>query len=294
MPYSLRNTIALGSLVFVILAIGVYFNMIRYPGRLSAMEEEIKTIDKELQNTPDLLNMKNTLTEEVQRTKIQWATRIKAIPAADISSETYDYLIRTIRQSGAVKMDMMYKGIKNQPNYGFGEYDLKGDAPVNDFYRFLWFIENGRNLFKIRSITLKQVPTRPKEESATLFYASYQMIVEAYFSSIPELSTPTGERAYKVARLAMNPFYPAILPDIPPNTRNLVEIERSILKGVIADKAFVQDHENKIRELGEGEEVYLGYISKVDPERGKIEYILNKGGIIDKGELEIRRGTPIQ
>lgn len=293
MSYSLRNTIALGSLVLIILVIGGYFGMINLPGRIAELEEEIKKIDKELQNTPELLNIRNTLMAEVEMTRTQWATRIKAIPAANVTSETYDYLIRTIGQSN-VKLDMVYGGVKNRQNYGFGEYDLKGDAPMSDFYRFLWLVENGRNLMKIRTISLRQVPTRETDTSEVQFYVSYQMLVEAYFSPIPELSTPPGERVLQVSRLALNPFYPAILPDIPPNTRNLVEIERSILKGVIAGKAFVQDQTNRIRELAEGEEIYLGYISKVDPERGSIEYILNKGGIIDKGELTIRRGMPVQ
>ena len=63
---------------------------------------------------------------------------------------------------------------------------------------------------------------------------------------------------------------------------------------MIAGKAYVQDQGNRIRELGEGDEIYLGYISKVDPEKGLIEYILNEGGIIDKGQLTIRTGEPIK
>lgn len=293
MSYIVRNTIALGSLLFIILVIGVYFSVFRYPGRLDEIDQAIKKIDAELQNTPELLNTKNTLIAVVETTKTQWATRTKAIPVADVSSETYDYLIRTIDRSGSVKMDMVYLGIKNQPNYGFGEYDLKGDAPFNDFYKFLWFIENGRNLLKIRSINLRQVPTRAKETSQPVFFVSYQMIVEAYFSPIPELSTPPGERPIQPKRLALNPFYPSILPEIPPNTFDLVEIERSILKGVIVGKAYILDQSNRIRELAEGDEIYLGYLSKIDPERGMVEYVLNKGGIIEKGDLTIRRGIPV-
>ena len=120
------------------------------------------------------------------------------------------------------------------------------------------------------------------------------MIVEAYYSGIPELSISTGQRPLQPDRPALNPFYPAILPEIPPNTRDLVEIKRSNLKGVITGKAFIQDQNNRIRELSEGEEIYLGYISKIDPERGMVEYVLNEGGIIDKGELVIRKGTPVQ
>ena len=50
------------------------------------------------------------------------------------------------------------------------------------------------------------------------------------------------------------------------------------------------DQTNTIRTMQEGDEVYLGYVTKVDPEGGRIECTLNKGGIIEKVELKIRYG----
>jgi len=294
MSYTLRNTIALGVILAIIFGFGGYFALIRYPNRLHAVEESIKKIDIELQNTPVLLNQVNMLTAQVETTKRQWATRVKDIPPGDITSDTYDYLIRTIDASGAIRMNMLYNGVKNLGNYGFGTYDLQGTAPFGDFYRFLWYVENGRRLYKVRTLELKQVWTKEQESAGPILLVNYHMIVESYFSPIPELSSATGERALRPGYLAVNPFYPAILPEIPPNTRDLVEIKRSILKGVIAGKAYVQDQSNRIRELGEGDEIYLGYISKVDPEKGMIEYILNEGGIIDKGQLTIRTGEIVK
>ena len=39
--------------------------------------------------------------------------------------------------------------------------------------------------------------------------------------------------------------------------------------------------------------MYLGYVTKIDPEGGLMECTLNKGGIIEKVELKIRYG-PLQ
>jgi hypothetical protein len=72
-----------------------------------------------------------------------------------------------------------------------------------------------------------------------------------------------------------------------------VEVERSDLKAVIPGKAFVLDQGNVIKTLQEGDEVYLGYVTRIDPENGRIECTLNKGGIIEKVELKIRYG-PLQ
>jgi hypothetical protein len=90
--------------------------------------------------------------------------------------------------------------------------------------------------------------------------------------------------------LTTDPFSPVISSGIPPNMNSLVEIERSDLKAVIPGKAFVLDQGNEIRTLREGDEVYLGYVTKLDSESGRLEATLNKGGIIQKVELKIRYG----
>jgi hypothetical protein len=67
-------------------------------------------------------------------------------------------------------------------------------------------------------------------------------------------------------------------------------VERSDLKAVIPGKAFVLDQSNGIRTMHEGDEVYLGYVTRINPETGQMECTLNKGGIIEKVELSIRFG----
>jgi hypothetical protein len=114
--------------------------------------------------------------------------------------------------------------------------------------------------------------------------------VQAYYSSIAELSSSLGERSITPNYLATDPFAPTISAGIPPNLRDLVEMERSELKAVIPGKAFVLDQDNGIRTLEEGDEVYLGYVTRIVPEEGRVEATLNKGGIIEKVELRIRYG----
>jgi hypothetical protein len=119
---------------------------------------------------------------------------------------------------------------------------------------------------------------------------TFDMLVHAYFSSVAELSSSLGERSISPNTLNADPFTPVISSGIPPNSRSLVEIERSDLKAVIPGKAFVLDQTNTIRTLREGDEVYLGYVTRIDPERGRIECTLNKGGIIEKTDLKIQYG----
>jgi hypothetical protein len=209
----------------------------------------------------------------------------------DVTSQSYAYFSRLIDLSGYVKLDMIYNGVQNLGNYGYNTYNLKGEAPFENLYRFIWYLENDRKLYKIQTLTLKGIEVAPTEKEEGKVLVTFDMTVQAYFSSVTELSSSLGERSITPNPLNVDPFGPVISSGIPPNTRELVEIERSDLKAVITGKAYVLDQTNTIRALQEGDEVYLGYITKIDPEGGRIESTLNKGGIIEKVELKIRYGA---
>ncbi len=290
MSYKIRNSIALGVLLLLILGIGTYIRAYNLPKKVKQLEKEVKKIDEELQNTPNLVNQFNDLSAVLTDTQKRWENRNKDIPPVDITSQSYAYFSRLIDLSGNVKLDMIYNGVQNMGNYGYNVYNLKGEAPFENLYRFIWYLENDRRLYKVRTLNLRGVEAAPTEKEEGHLVVVFDMVVHAYFSSISELSNSLGERSLTPNPLAVDPFSPVISSGIPPNTRSLVETERSDLKAVIPGKAFVLDQGNVIRTLREGDEVYLGYVTKVDPESGRVECTLNKGGIIQKVEMKIRFG----
>lgn len=294
MSYSLRNSIILGILFLLIVGVGTYHRGFKLPKKSAAVQAEIQKIDEELQNTPNLMNQFNELSATLTDTKKRWETRNKDIPPVDVTAQTYAYFSRLIDLSGDVKLDMLYSGAKQKGNYGYNIYNLKGEAPFDNFYNFVWYLENGRRLYKIHTLTVKGLeitPKNEKESEAPRIIVTFLMDVHAYYSSVPELQSSLGERAIAPNYLVMDPFAPLISSGIPPNIHALIEIERSDLKAVIPGKAFLLDQNNVIRTLAEGDEVYLGYVTKIDPEAGRIECTLNKGGIIEKVELKIRYGV---
>ncbi|MBU1299740.1 MAG: ABC transporter C-terminal domain-containing protein [Bacteroidota bacterium] len=290
MPYALRNTIVLAVLLALIFVVGSYFRFGVLPKKIEKIEKEVQLIETELQNTPDLVNQYNTLSQQLGTTQERWETRNKDIPPVDVTGQTYDYLNRIINKSGEVKVDMLYVESVSYQNYGYNTYNLKGESSFENLFRFIWYIENSRPLYKIRTLTLRGVETKKKETQEIELLVTYELVLDAYFSSLSELYSSAGERKIIPVTLTTDPFSPLILSDIPPNTEDLVEIERSDLKAVIPGKAFVVDQGNKMRALSEGDEVYLGYVTKINATIGLIECTLNKGGIIEKYELHIRYG----
>jgi hypothetical protein len=289
--YKLRNSIALGILLFLILAVGTYIRAFHLPKKVKALEAQVQKIDEELQNTPNLVNQFNDLSAILSDTQKRWESRNKDIPPADISSQSYAYFSRLIDLSGEVKLNMVYTGTTMLGNYGYNTYGLRGEAVFDNLYRFIWYLENDRRLYKIQSLTLKGVEVAPSiEYELGQVLVTFDMTVHAYFSSVSELSSSLGERSLTPNTLSVDPFTPVIAAGLPPNAHDLVEVERSELKAVIPGKAFVLDQGNTIRTINEGDEVYLGYVTRVDPEGGRVECTLNKGGIIEKVEMKIRYG----
>jgi len=293
LSYKIRNSIAIGILLFLIIGIGTYIRAYNLPKKAKQIEIKIKQIDEELQNTPNLVNQFNDLSAILTDTQKRWENRNKDIPPVDITSQSYAYFSRLIDLSGEVKLDMIFQGTQSRPNYGFNVYNLRGEAPFENLYRFIWYLENDRKLYKVQNLMLKGLEVAPTDKDEGKIVVTFDMAVHAYFSAVSELSSSLGERSLTPNSLNVDPFAPVISSGIPPNIRTLVEIERSDLKAVIPGKAFVLDQNNTIKALREGDEVYLGYVTRIDPEAGRIECTLNKGGIIEKVELKIRFG-PLQ
>ncbi len=293
MSYKIRNSVALGILLFLIVAVGSYIRAFNQPGKVKKIQATIKKIDDELQNTPNLVNQFNDLSATLNDTQKRWGSRNKIIPATDVTAESYAYFSHLIDISGPIRLDMTYAGNTNKGSFGYNQYLLKGEGTFDNFYRFLWHLENGRRLYKINTIGLRGVEVAPTDKKVGEVLVTFDMGVQAYYSSVAELSSSLIERDLKPNALYVDPFTPGISSGLAPNLRGLVEVERSSLKAVIPGKAFVEDQAKAIRTLQEGDEVYLGYVTRIDPQNGKVECTLNKGGIIDRVELKINYG-PVQ
>lgn len=302
MSYQLRNSIVLGILLVVILIIGGYINWIRLPGQIEEVDAIIKEINTELQNTPDLITQLHVAEADAVDKKERWQNRSKDIPRADQTAQTYAYLNRIVDLAGFLRLDMIYQGEKRSGNYGYNMYNLRGESNFENFYRFVWMLENGRKLYKIptlnlRSIEIVKTETKPGEEptpEGREFRVGFEMVIHAYFTPQTDLTGSVGYGEVMPAALNYNPFKPLILSSIPPNILGLVEVDRSELKAVIPGKAFIQDQDNEIQTLQEGDEVYLGYVTRIRPEEGRVEFTLNKGGIIERFELTIRFETRLE
>ncbi len=294
MSYIIRNSVALGVVLVIILAVGVFVTTFQLPKKSKSLEVEIKKIELDLQNTPDLANNYNVAVAQLEESKKRWETRNKDVPSKDITGETYGYFNRIIDVSGEVKMDMSFVGPRDFGRYGYDVYSLKGESSFDNLFKFIWNTENGRRLFKISNLDLRGYESKSKETGETKILTLFDMELQAFYSTIPELNTAPAQRDVPQVTLTSNPFFPLIFREIPPPQADEIEIERSILNAVIPGKAFIIDQKQKSRTLEVGDKIYLGYVTRIIPDLGKVECLLNKGGVAERYELTIRVGQPLK
>jgi len=121
------------------------------------------------------------------------------------------------------------------------------------------------------------------------FLVGFTMNVGTYFSSTDRFITASLVENNLSTSPVYDAFYPVIRNEITPNFDMLLDVQGAKLLALIPEGAFLADNKGNTYLIWEGESVYLGYLTKIDYERNKVSFILNKGGIIEKIELELEK-----
>lgn len=281
MSYKIRNSIALGILLFLVIGIGGYVSFFYQPGKIKKYRTEAKKIESQLQDNTLQTNAITAMQEKLRETVHRWNNRTKEIGETDISSQTYGYLSDIIDESGSLRLNMTYSGTKANPKFGYNSYKLAGIAEFPNIFRFIWLLENGRRLYKISTINIHgEEQTKANQEFPTV-QLRYDMELSAYFTRESSLGKPVMKPDSVPQPITSNPFLPSILKQTPLNVRNLVDVASINVKAVAPGKALVLDQTGRLITLQVGDEVYLGKMTATNPQEGLVEFTLNNGGIIE-------------
>lgn len=289
MSFKIRNSIVLGSFWLLVTILGAGYWMWWQPRSLDKIKKELDKVNKQLEELPGLIQEVAALTAQFQEVKRKYDSRSKEIPPYDISSQTYAYLSRGLDEAGFMKLDMKFEGTENLGQYGYNIYRLNaGEGQFENLYKFIYYLENGRRLYKVRSIDFSQREEVDAQTKETRKWIAFTMEFHAYFTSIAELSTSLAAKSLPIPPSPFDPFNPLVLQTLsaeaPPGEINSDQLE---LKAAIPGKAFAL-LSNELIVLQLGDKVWRGYVSKIDPAEGKIEFTLDEGGVIRKSEKKIQ------
>ncbi len=284
MPYKVKNTLILAAILLVVLIAGGGYWAWWQPRQLKKVADEMKKVNKELEDLPGLQDEVQRLTAQYQDVKRRYDSRSKEIPQFDISSQTYGYMSRGIDEAGSLKFDMKFIGTKEEGNWGYNAYRLEqGEAQFENFFKFIYFLENGRRLYKIASMRMEERETIDPDTKDISRWVAFDMELHAYFvKNIQELGTSLAAKPLTMIPTAFDPFKSIItqvLATEPPPGE--INADRVDVKAVLPGKAFVLA-DNELIVLHIGDKVWRGNVSRISPVESAVEFTLDEGGILRK------------
>jgi hypothetical protein len=289
MNRKVKNTLGIVGLLLIISILGFGYIFIFQRNSIKKDEQEKAKLIKEVKEPEVLEAERNELAKKAAEIDSILNARKFNIPKALSSIKFFDFVNReTSSFSDKAKINVEYVDKKDDRNFFYYSYKVYGQAQFSELYQLITGIEQSKELKKVRSITLSSMVANV-EGGKPDYLVNFTMLVAVYFSADDRFASSTLVENKFQYKSVYNFFYPLIRNDIPPNVDNLLDVQGAKLLALIPEGAFVADASGNTFLLYEGQEVYLGYLTKIDYESNKVSFILNKGGIIEKVDLQLQR-----
>jgi hypothetical protein len=282
--FKLRNTLALAAVWLVITLLGSFLWAIWQPRQINKIDKEIKAINKQLEDLPGLTDDVQRLTAQFQDIKRRYDSRSKEIPQFDISSQTYGYMSQGIDEAGFLKFDMKFMGTSEKASWGYNSYKLdQGEAQFENLFKFVYFLENGRRLYKIASMRLEQKEAIDPETKDVIKWIAFDMEIHAFFvRKVPELGTSLAAQSLTLIPSPYDPFHNIITQTLASETPpGEINADQVLVKAVLPGKAFVLS-DGTLMVLHLGDKVWRGNVTRVNPAESAVEFTLDEGGVVRK------------
>ena len=288
MNKKLISTLSVLALLIIILVAGGIYIFVVQRGDISERQEKLAELNKNVYDPVELDNRYQELERRSAELDSILANREFNIPQNISSIKFYTYVNNIVANfPNETTVNVEYLRQAPDKEFFFHEYKLTGGGNYNDVYKMVYAIEQSKELKKINKLSLTNLVKIDKE--VPMFLVNFELIAQVYYS----LDNRFAPAEYVENNLATGPiydaFYPLIRNEIPPNVDNLLDVQGARLLALIPEGAFVADTKGNTYLVWEGEQVYLGYLTKIDYDNNTVSFILNKGGIIEQVTLQLDR-----
>lgn len=289
MNRKLKNTLAL-VLVWILLAIiGFGYNFF-------IQKSSIKKKTTELNDLKSFVYDHDVLTAQLNEKIIKAATldsvlasRKFNIPKNLSVHKFYDFINSlSPKLSEEAKINIEYAEDKQFKEFFYYLYKITGISTYSDFFQIVYAIEKSKELKKIKDIKISNFVSA-RENEKPKYLVNFTIIAGVYFSDNDRFTTGDFLENNLTSRKLYDVFYPLIRAEIPPNYDMLLDVQGARLLALVPEGAFISDSRGNSYLLIEGDAVYLGYLTKIDYSGNMVRFILNKGGIVEKVELELEK-----
>jgi hypothetical protein len=289
MNKKLRSTLVLLALLFIILIAGGAYLYFVQNKDLDEKREKLQELQSKALDPQELLAQYQDLLVQSNRLDSILANREFNIPQNLSSIKFYNFVNNiTNGFSDKAQVNIEFLEQKQEKEFFYHEYKLTGFGYFNEVYNLIFAIENSKELKKVTSVSLGNL-VQTKEDEVPVYLVNFTLNTKAYFSTDNRFAPATYVENNLGGPTLYDAFYPLIRNEIPPNIDELLDVQGASLLALIPEGAFIADSKGNTYLIWEGEQVYLGYLTKIDYQNSRVSFILNKGGIIEKMDLELDR-----
>ena len=289
MNRKVKSTLGLVGLLIIILLIGGAYVFIYQRSTIKSDQKKLATLKANHYDTGQLTIQLKGLEKKASVLDSILAKRKFNIPQNLSSINFFNFLNKvSVDFSQNTQTDVEFLDQKPDKEFFYYEYKINGGGDYNDLFQLIYAIEQSKELKKIKNVTLSNYITTDKDGTPN-FLVSFTIVVDVYFSTNNRFSTTELVENNLTTSPIFDVFYPLIRNQIPPNVDNLLDVQGAKLLALIPEGAFIADSKGNTYLLWEGQQVYLGYLTKIDYDHNTVSFILNKGGIIEKVDLELEK-----
>lgn len=302
------NQVLLLSCLILLIGVGTYVTYFRQQDTLTSLDQEIEAKKEKREKIETLQNNLSEAKAQLKTVRQRWRTRYKIVPETVTSPDAVGYLTE-LTQTGFQTFNVTSNGAERRDGYRVRTFNAEGEAFFSNLYQFVWTIENNRPFYRVRDLQMNYREERTTDEqtgrTSMDVLVSFRMNVEAIYGALGGIertpqpsdgreldglpvaqttpSPPLPSSVLPNPALEVNPFYPLVFEEIPPNEYGRLNVETAELISIVEGQAVFETGDG-IERVGEGDRVYLGRIIEVDPSAGRVVARLNKGGVVDTVE----------
>jgi len=289
MNRKLKNTLALAGILLFIVVIGGVFSFVYQKGKIKDYNAQITKLKSSGYNSEELISK----LKDLEQTSITLDSIISQrkfnIPRVLPQTHFYNFVNRISADfSPDTYINIEFTEFKKEKHFNYYIYQLTGTGEYNDVYRLIYAIEQSKELKKIFQGNM-QTNIVVDSDGYPQYLVNFAFTVYVYFADDDRFTTIDFTENELAASEKYDVFYPLVRNELPPNSEDLLEVEGAKLLALIPDGAFIADSKGNTFMLWEGDQVYLGYLTKIDYKNNQVTFILNKGGIIEKVFLEMQK-----
>jgi len=289
MNKKLRSTLVLLALLLIILIAGGSYLFFVQGKELDKNRDKLKELQAKALDPQELLAQYEDLLVKSNRLDSILANREFNIPQNLSSIKFYNFVNNiTNGFSDKAQVNIEYLEQKQEKEFFYHDYKLSGFGYFNEVYNLIYAIEHSKELKKVTNINLGNL-VQTKEGENPVYLVNFNINARTYYSSDNRFAPATFVENNLGSPTLYDAFYPLIRNEIPPNIDELLDVQGATLLALIPEGAFIADSKGNTYLIWEGEQVYLGYLTKIDYQNSRVSFILNKGGIIEKVDLQLDR-----